>query len=265
MSGETGKNIALRACALGIGYRHPPLRLSPEQGLEFALEAGTLCAVVGINGIGKSTLLRTLAGMQPALEGRVELMGAPLKQQDTATRARRLSVVLTAPPASRNLKVTELVRLGRHPYTDWLGRFTDADRAAVRQALAQMELESLQYKACHTLSDGQLQRVMIARALAQQTPVILLDEPTTHLDLHHKVRILKSLKSIAESQGKTVLFTSHEIDLAIQLCTHILVLTEGGYAFGTPCELIREGAFDALFPADSVHFDPKQGAFRVKK
>ncbi len=255
----------LSAHSLGIGYRNPLLWLCSQEGLDFSLAAGTFTAIVGVNGIGKSTLLRTLAGMQPALSGTIELMGAPLDSQESALRAKRLSVVLTEPPASKNMSVTELVRLGRYPYTDWLGRFSDKDRMAVEKALREMGLEEMGQKPCHTLSDGQLQRVMIARALAQETPVMLLDEPTTHLDLYHKVKILKSLKQIAETQGKTVVLTTHEIDLAIQLCTHILVLRDGGYAFGTPCELIDAGAFDSLFPPDAVAFDARQGTFRVKK
>ena len=255
----------LVARSLCIGYRNPTLLLGPEDGLDFSLDPGTCTAIIGVNGVGKSTLLRTLAGMQPALSGSVELLGSPLDTQDAALRACRLSVVLTEPPASRNMSVSELVRLGRYPYTDWIGRFSEEDRTAVHQALQDMALQEMEHKACHTLSDGQLQRVMIARALAQSTPVMLLDEPTTHLDLYHKVRILKSLKHIAEMQGKTIVLTTHEIDLAIQLCSHILVLQEEGYAFGTPGELIAAGAFQALFPPDTVTFDSGQGTFRVKK
>jgi iron complex transport system ATP-binding protein len=226
---------------------------------------GSLTAVIGVNGIGKSTLLRTLAGMQPALDGITELLGIPAARLGPNEKARLLSVVLTEPPASRNLKVRELVALGRHPYTNWLGALTDADRESVRVALQQMELTELADRACHTLSDGQLQRVLIARALAQETPLILLDEPTTHLDLYHKVRILKGLREIALTRGKTVVFTTHEIDLAIQLCTHLLVLHEKEYAFGPPGELIASGAFESLFPTDTVQFDPELGAFKVRK
>ena len=128
-----------------------------------------------------------------------------------------------------------------------------------------LELQDLRQKKCFALSDGQLQRAMIARALAQNTPIILLDEPTTHLDLYHKARILKLLKSIAEQTNKTVVFTSHEIEMAIQLCDKILVLDRSKNLFGRPNELIKAKAFETLFPSDLVSFDPETGSFRVKK
>ncbi|MGB5555111.1 MAG: ATP-binding cassette domain-containing protein, partial [Flavobacteriaceae bacterium] len=132
-------------------------------------------------------------------------------------------------------------------------------------ALQLLELKPLQHKKCHELSDGQLQRVMIARALAQDTSIILLDEPTTHLDLYHKVQILKILKSIAHSTNKTIVFTTHEIEMAIQLCDRMLLLDNARNPFGQPCELIEQKAFETLFPPDAVLFDAKTGTFRVNK
>lgn len=126
-------------------------------------------------------------------------------------------------------------------------------------------LESLQHKKCYELSDGQLQKVMIARALAQDTSLILLDEPTTHLDLYHKVHILKLLKSIAHETGKTVMFTTHEIDMAIQLCDKMVLLDQKGNTFGTPGELIQKGCFENLFPQDTIRFDPDTASFKVSK
>ncbi|MCJ7467869.1 MAG: ATP-binding cassette domain-containing protein, partial [Maribacter sp.] len=128
-----------------------------------------------------------------------------------------------------------------------------------------VSLENLRHKKCYELSDGQLQRVMISRALAQDTEIILLDEPTTHLDLYHKVQILKLLKAITQETKKTVVFTTHEIDLAIQLCDKIILLDSDQVLFGTPCELIEQSAFDNLFPADAVTFDPDTGSFRINK
>ncbi len=251
---------------LRIGYnRRQQRELVLAEAVSFALPAGSLTALIGINGSGKSTLLRTLAGLQPALGGRILLGGSPLSTVPARKKARLLSVVLTEPPASRNLTVRDLVALGRHPYTNWVGALSEADRRCTEDALEQMELTSLADQACHTLSDGQLQRAQIARALAQDTPLLLLDEPTTHLDLYHKVRILKSLRNIAHQQGKTVLFTTHEIDLAIQLCDRMLVLHDQTVTSGQPCELIGAGAFEALFPEDTVRFDPDSGMYRVNK
>lgn len=250
---------------LRIGYRLPYRELVLAEDVAFDLPTGSLTGLIGINGSGKSTLLRTLAGLQPPLAGELLMGSARLPGISARHKAQLLSVVLTEPPASRNLTVRELVSLGRYPYTNWVGALSDADQGFVEGALKQMELEAIAGQACHTLSDGQLQRAQIARALAQDTPLLLLDEPTTHLDLYHKVRILKSLRQIAHQHGKTVLFTTHEIDLAIQLCDRMLVLHDGAVTAGQPCELIQSGAFASLFPEDTVRFEPDSGRYRVNK
>ena len=255
----------LQVTRLRIGYQDRGEQAPLVDKISFDLPPGSLSAVVGVNGVGKSTLLRTLSGMQPALGGAILIQGNPLKQLPIARKAQLLSVVLTEPLSSRNLLVSELVSLGRHPYTNWLGQLTGEDLNKVRESLVKMELEEIAEQPCHTLSDGQLQRVLIGRALAQDTPLMLLDEPTTHLDLYHKVKILKLLREIAHTTDKSILFSTHEIGLAIQLCDHILVLQPGESHFGSPCELIESGDFERLFPRDTIHFDPQSGMFRVNK
>ncbi len=235
------------------------------KGLNFSLLGGEISAIIGINGIGKSTLLRTVGKVQPKLSGTIYLNDKNLKDYNALELASKISVVLTEPLASKNLTVLELISLGRQPYTNWIGKLSNKDKAKIQEAIAMVELAELQYKKCHELSDGQLQRVMIARALAQDTAIILLDEPTSHLDLHHKVRILKLLKSIAHKTNKTILFTSHEIEMAIQLCDKILVLNKEVHDFGKPNELIQKSAFEKLFPIDTVSFDPSTGSFKIKK
>ncbi len=255
----------LSVTGLRIGYRMRGEVRQLSGPLNFSLSQGSLNAVVGVNGVGKSTLLRTLTGMQAPLEGSIEINGYPQESISPAKRAQLLSVVLTEPIASKNLRVAELVSLGRHPYTNWLGQLNDQDQVLVNECMTQMELEEIRDQPCHTLSDGQLQRVLIARALAQDTPLMVLDEPTTHLDLYHRVKILKLLGQISHSTGKTILFSTHEIDLAIQLCDHILVLQPGKADFGSPCELIASGDFERLFPTDTIRFDADHGMFRVHK
>ncbi|MDM9630564.1 ABC transporter ATP-binding protein [Robiginitalea aurantiaca] len=255
----------LQVTGLEIGYKTKKEVHSLATDLNFTLPPGSLNAVVGVNGVGKSTLLRTLSGMHPTLQGKVHLQGIPLDDMEPLRRAQCLSVVLTEPLASKNLTVTELVRLGRHPYTNWIGQLSPADRTRVAFALDRMELQPIADQPCHTLSDGQLQRTLIGRALAQDTPLMLLDEPTTHLDLYHKVNILKLLKQVAHTAGKTILFSTHEIDLAIQLCDQILILDADFSQFGSPCQLIESGAFEKLFPTDTIRFDRTTGMFKVNK
>ncbi|MFZ9003548.1 MAG: ABC transporter ATP-binding protein [Robiginitalea sp.] len=264
-STENACDSPLSTTGLGIGYRDGGGETQLSGQISFQISPGSLNAVVGVNGVGKSTLLRTLAGMQPSLKGRVLIQGTPIEKLSPVRKAQLLSVVLTEPLASKNLQVSELVSLGRHPYTNWLGQLSEADLQKVREALAKMELGEISGQPCHTLSDGQLQRALIARALAQDTPLMLLDEPTTHLDLYHKVKILKLLREVAHSTRKSILFSTHEIGLAIQLCDHILVLQPGQAHFGSPCELIEAGDFERLFPQDTIHFDAQSGMFRVNK
>ncbi|THV59661.1 ABC transporter ATP-binding protein [Flagellimonas alvinocaridis] len=233
--------------------------------INFSLEAGTLCGIVGANGIGKSTLLRTLGSFQPKLEGRIYLKGKALEDHSPSEMAQKLSVVLTEPPASKNLTVQELIALGRQPYTNWLGSLTASDKEHINQSINAFLLNDLRNVKCHELSDGQLQRVLIARAMAQDTPLILLDEPTTHLDLYHKVQILKLLQQLAHENQKTIVFTTHEIDLAIQLCDKTLILDGVNNPFGAPCELIEQHHFERLFPSEMIQFDAKTGTFKVNK
>ncbi|NAY90622.1 ATP-binding cassette domain-containing protein [Muricauda sp. JGD-17] len=246
---------------LSVGYD----TLSVAKNINFTVKSGELCAIVGVNGIGKSTLLRTLGKLQPRLKGTIFIKGEKLETYSPIQLSRALSVVLTELPASKNLTVQELIALGRQPYTNWLGNLTVADKKLVQQSLDSFLLTELRDRKCHELSDGQMQRVLIARAMAQDTSVILLDEPTTHLDLYHKVQILKLLQNLAHHQQKTILFTTHEIDLAIQLCDKILILDGTENPFGNPCELIDQKHFERLFPPEMVVFDAKTGAFKVNK
>ncbi|WP_316930803.1 ABC transporter ATP-binding protein [Maribacter forsetii] len=233
--------------------------------MSFALNKGELAAIVGINGIGKSTLLRTLGNFQPKISGSIEIEGKDLSTYNEIQLASKISVVLTESIASKNLSVYELLALGRQPYTNWLGKLSNDDISIINNSIDLLELEPFLDKKCFQLSDGQLQRVLIARALIQNTDIILLDEPTTHLDLYHKVQILKLLKTIAHKTNKVILFTSHEIELAIQLCDKMLILDGRENAFDEPCKLIENKNFDTLFPKDTISFDANTGSFRIKK
>lgn len=253
------KNLSVNNLVIGYGKN------VVGEHIHFDLELGTLCAIVGVNGIGKSTLLRTMGRFQPKLSGNITLNDKELDQYSPLELSKNLSVVLTEQPASKNLTVLELIALGRQPYTNWLGSLSAEDEKHIQIALDAFLLNDLKYRKCHELSDGQLQRVLIARAMAQDTPLILLDEPTTHLDLYHKVQILKMLQQLAHDQQKTILFTTHEIELAIQLCDNILILDGKENPFGDPCELIEQKHFEKLFPSEMVQFDAKTGSFKISK
>ncbi len=248
---------------LEVGYASSRSVNSVCRNINFRIMQGEMAAIVGINGIGKSTLLRTLGRVQPKLSGAVLVNETELETFKSRDWATEVSVVLTEAPASKNLTVEQLISLGRHPYTNWIGTLSRYDIERIREAISMVGLKELKHKKCHELSDGQLQKVMIARALAQDTRIILLDEPTTHLDLYHKVQILKLLQNIAHQTKKIVLYTTHEIDLAIQLCDRILILQQRNSAFGSPGELIESGQFYNLFPEDTIRFDPQSASFKV--
>jgi len=222
-----------------------------------------MAAIVGVNGIGKSTLLRTLGKVQPRLSGNIHIKGKLIETYTAIELATELSVVLTEPIASKNLTVLELISLGRQPYTNWIGTLSKKDKSITQNALQMVALNELQHKKCYTLSDGQLQKVMIARALTQDTRIMLLDEPTTHLDLYHKVQVLKLLRHIAHETNKTILYTTHEIELAIQLCDKIMILDNGKNTFGEPRKLIKQKSFEKLFPSDTIKFNANTGSFKI--
>jgi iron complex transport system ATP-binding protein len=249
---------------LEVGYCNKKGKVSVAENVNFAIAKGELVGLVGPNGIGKSTLLRTLTAMQPALNGSIFINGKKTTALSSLELATQLSVVLTEPPASKNLSVLEFISLGRQPYTNWIGSLAANDKMAVTSALRATETTALANKKCFELSDGQMQRVAIGRALAQDTPLIILDEPTTHLDIYHRAYVLKLLKNLAQHTGKTILFSTHEIDLAIQLADKMLVMAAGGTYFDDPCKLIEAGKFEALFPKETIAFDPKTGRFTIK-
>lgn len=259
------QHIVLETKNLSIGYASKKKINQVAGSINIVLQKGHLVGLVGANGIGKSTLLRTLTNVQKPLEGTIFINSKSLLEYEPVELAKQLSLVLTEPIASKNLSVFELVALGRQPYTNWVGNLSQVDMDIINKALQQANIEALKTKKCFELSDGQLQKVMIARALAQDTDLIILDEPTTHLDMYHKAYILKLLQKLAKESGKTILFSSHEIDLSIQLCDAMIVMTKDNVVSGQPCDLIEKGTFNSLFPEDLIVFDEKSGSFRVRK
>ena len=262
---EQNPHIILKTEDLSIGYTSKKVKTVVASQVNIELKKGELIGLIGANGIGKSTLLRTLTNVQKPLSGDVFINEKSILDYNPLDLAKVLSLVLTEKIASKNLSVFELIALGRQPYTNWVGNLSEHDKSIVKQAIFQTNIEDLQYKKCFELSDGQLQKVMIARALAQDTDLIILDEPTSHLDMYHKAYILKLLQRLAKETGKTILFSSHEIDLAIQLCDTLIVMNAGTVISDQPCKLIQEGVFETLFPKDLISFDKETGSFRMMK
>ena len=261
---STPKKI-LEAKSLAVGYFQKGQTRIVASAINLELYQGELVAVVGANGVGKSTLLRTLSQVQKPLEGSIKIDERYIESYTPLALATALSLVLTDPIASRNLTVLELVALGRQPYTNWIGTFTKTDIQKTKSALEQMHILDLSDKKCFEISDGQLQKALIARAIAQDTSLIILDEPTTHLDIYHKTYVLKLMQKLTRDLKKTLFFSTHEIDLAIQLCDKIFVMTPTSMYYGTPKELIEKGCFSALFPKDLIGFDGETGRFHVCK
>lgn len=255
----------LQACDLGIGYapRRGP-RLEVALHLDAHLLAGELVCLLGPNGAGKSTLMRTLAGLQKPLAGAVFLKGRNLHGLSERARARRLGLVLTERVEVGNLAAYALVALGRYPHTGWAGRLSPADEAVVRWAMDAVGARHLAGRSVGELSDGERQKVMIARALAQEPAVLLLDEPTAFLDLPRRVEVLQVLRRLAGDRDRAVLLSTHDLDLALRCADRLWLLPPNGpLQIGAPEDLVLSGAFQRTF-AD-VEFDPALGSFHLAR
>ncbi len=255
----------LQAIDLDVGYASRRQRTTVLAGVTVAAEAGELIAVLGPNGAGKSTLLRTLAGLQPALGGRVELLGRSLAELRPRELARRIGVVLPERVRVGLMRAFDLVALGRHPHTGWLGRLKPSDREKVEEALADAGVAELSARDVATLSDGERQKVMIARALAQESTVMILDEPTAFLDLPARVEIMALLLRLARGrEERAVLLSTHDLDLALASADRVWLLDgRGGLACGVPEDLVLNGAFGAAFERGPVRYDAASGSFRT--
>ncbi|MCP4418389.1 MAG: ABC transporter ATP-binding protein [Chloroflexi bacterium] len=250
---------------LTIGYpRSGQNPVIVAEKIAVGLQPGELVCLLGPNGAGKSTLMRTLAGMQSPLNGRILLKQRPISQFTPKQLARHLSVVLTEPINAGMLTGWDLVALGRHPYTNWAGKLTAVDVTAVEQAIKAVGANSLALRHVNTLSDGERQKIMIARALAQEPDVMLLDEPTAYLDLPRRVEIMHILRQLARKTRRAILLSTHDLDLALRNADKIWLMPKGEpLQVGSPEELVLNGNFEAAFKADGVQFDPRTGSFKM--
>jgi len=257
-------NLILTTSNLCVGYSSKKDIKTIASNINLTLKKGELIALIGANGIGKSTLLRTLIGIQPPLSGEVILNGKNILDYAPISFAQNLSIVLTEKLPPSNLTVFEIIALGRQPYTNWLGNLSENDIAKINEAMELTQITSLADKKHYEISDGQLQNVLLARALAQDTPLIILDEPTTHLDLLHKVSLFKLLKKLAKETNKCILYSTHDIDMAIQISDEMIIMTEKNVIQDQPCNFISKGNFETLFKDKHIAFDREKGKFIVQ-
>ncbi|WP_195569930.1 ABC transporter ATP-binding protein [Bacteroides nordii] len=228
------------------------------------INSGELTCLLGANGIGKSTLLRTLSAFQPKLSGEIFIQGKEIEQYKDKELSMAISVVLTEKCEVRNMTVTELVGLGRTPYTGFWGTLDEDDKRIVERSISLVKIEKLADRMVHTLSDGERQKVMIAKALAQETPIIFLDEPTAFLDFPSKVEMMQLLHRLSRQTNKTIFLSTHDLELALQIADKIWLMDKmNGVIIGTPEDLSLNGSLSAFFAHKGIIFDIETGLFRV--
>ena len=245
---------------LDIGYGKRVI----QHDLNLTANSGDLICLTGTNGTGKSTLLRTLAGLQKPLGGSIQIQGKNITQLSNATRATLLALVLTDNIVVENLTLYDLVATGRFPYTGWNGYLGQHDREIVKTALEQVNLWHKAHYCINEVSDGEKQRGIIAKALAQDTPLILLDEPTAHLDLPNRVEIMLLLRRLSVNTRKTFILSTHELDLALQMADRIWLMGTQGIETGIPEDLMLTGKFQEAFGNAAYHFDETDGHCKIE-
>lgn len=250
--------IRIENLTLGYGPR------TLLDGVSASIPAGALTALLGRNGTGKSTLLRALAGLGETRSGRIALDGRDLASLSPQRLAETVAFVTTERVRIANLRCHDVVALGRAPYTDWIGRIGREDAGIVAGALAAVGMSDYAERTMDKMSDGECQRVMIARALAQQTPIILLDEPTSFLDLPNRYELCSLLSRLAHDERKCILFSTHELDIALSLCDGIVLIDPPVLHHLPTSAMIRSGLIERLFSNDAVRFDAATGTVRVR-
>lgn len=251
--------IKLSDITLAFGHRE----LIAHASTEFT--RGNLIALLGRNGTGKSTLLRAIAALGSVQGGTIEIDGRPIGTLSPTELARNIAFVNTERIEVEAMTAYELVAIGRSPYTDWMGRLTDDDHTIINKSMRMASVESLANRKVDTLSDGECQRVMIARALAQQTPIILLDEPTAFLDLPNRYELCTLLAALAHTSNRCIIFSTHELDIALTLADSIALVDTPHLTHLPTDDMIASGNIERLFLGNNVHFDTKSRSIRFKR
>lgn len=229
------------------------------------IPSGGLTALVGRNGTGKSTLLRAIAALGPKQRGEIILCGKRIEELSPTEMAKTVALVTTDKVRITNLRCRDVVALGRAPYTNWIGRIQPQDEAIVGEALASVGMSDYADRTMDSMSDGECQRIMIARALAQQTSIILLDEPTAFLDMPNRYELCTLLRRLAHEEQKCILFSTHELDIALELCDSIALISPPHLHILPTEEMVRSGHIERLFTTGIVRFDPATRSVSVKE
>lgn len=260
-----GAQVKITAKQLSIGYQHSAEETIVAGGLDCSLHGGEFVCLLGPNGAGKSTLIRTLAGMQKPLAGELRLSGKAMSDIAPRARARAVSVVLTETMSSGMMDAYSLVSLGRHPYSGWFGGLTAQDRERIDWSIDAVGARTLAKRQVSELSDGERQKISIARALAQEAKLMLLDEPTAFLDLPRRVELMSILRNLAHQENLAILLSTHDLDLALRFADRLWLMTpEGNILQGAPEALALNGQFAEVFASENLNWDAASGSFRTE-
>jgi len=252
--------MSLTLLDLSVGYR----RRVVIDHLNLSAGEGELIALIGRNGLGKSTLLRTIARLQPALSGEILLAGRPLGLYSRNELAGLMSIVSTETVSVSQFTVKQLVAFGRFPHTNWIGKLTEKDTALINEAMQLVGVTSLGHKNLHEISDGERQRAMIARALTQDTSLILLDEPTAFLDMPNRYEVVHLLHQLTRTKRKTILFSTHDLNIAMHQADKLWLIVDGTLYEGAPEDLVLNRQFARVFEGTKLHFDDCKGEFNIR-
>jgi iron complex transport system ATP-binding protein len=254
------QNSILKATDLSLGYKKGDRSNVIAEQISFSLEKGKLTCLLGPNGVGKSTLIKTIMGQIPALKNHVYFDEKPTTFFSIKELSKKIAVVLTEKINSANLTVEQVVALGRIPYTGWLGGLSNNDHRIIEMSISSTQINYIRNRPLNELSDGQLQKVMIARALAQDGEILILDEPTAHLDLINRFEIMHLLRDIAKRENRAILVVTHDLEIAIDTADEFWLMQCGlPLVCGSPEDLIIQGKIDLLLPNDKLHFDKLEG------
>jgi len=254
------KNSILTTKNLRVGYP----KLDVVKAINIKLTAGKLVCVLGKNGSGKSTLIKTLARILDPLEGSISIKDKKLTAYKQQKLAQLFSIVLTEKLPENLLTANELISMGRHVHTNWLDKITTKDQKKIDFAIEVTQTSSFLPKKFSKLSDGQKQKVLIAKAIAQDTPIIFLDEPTTHLDVHHKMETFLLLKKLAHTYQKTIIMATHEVGLSTQLADELWLIDDKKIKIGTPKEMITNKTLGNIFNSELIRFNSKTSSFEFR-